>query len=81
MNFPEAPAAFIRAACVPVDRSWHASGTLDEAQVILAAHPEVSGSSIHVAPRSWPTTPACAGFWRLIQVQPAPPVGRMDGIR
>jgi len=34
---------------VPVDGSWHASGTLDEAQAILAAHPEVSGSSIHVA--------------------------------
>jgi ankyrin repeat protein len=45
----ETPAAFIRAACVPVDGSWHASGTLDEAQAILAAHPEVSGSSIHVA--------------------------------
>jgi ankyrin repeat protein len=44
-----APAAFIRAACVPVDGSWHASGTLDEAQAILAAHPEVSGGSIHVA--------------------------------
>jgi hypothetical protein len=45
----EAPAAFIRAACVPMDGSWHASGTLDEAQAILAAHPEVSGSNIHVA--------------------------------
>jgi ankyrin repeat protein len=45
----ETPAAFIRAACVPVDGSWHRSGTLDEAQAILAAHPEVSGSSIHVA--------------------------------
>lgn len=49
MNFTEACDAFIRAACVPVDGSWHASGTLDEAQAILAAHPEVSGSSIHVA--------------------------------
>jgi len=45
----EAPAAFIRAACVPVDGSWHASGTLDEAQAILAAHPEVSWSSIYAA--------------------------------
>ncbi len=44
-----APDAFIRAACVPLDGSWHASATLDEAQAILAAHPEVSGSSIHVA--------------------------------
>ena len=49
MNFTEAPAAFIRAACVPVDGSWHASGTLDEAQAILASHPEMNSSNIHVA--------------------------------
>jgi hypothetical protein len=49
IDLAEAPAAFIRAACVPVDGSSHASGTLDEAQAILAAHPEVSTSSIHVA--------------------------------
>jgi hypothetical protein len=49
MGLAEALAAFIRAACVPVDGSWHASGTLDEAEAILAAHPEVSGCSIHVA--------------------------------
>jgi hypothetical protein len=49
IDLAEASAAFIRAACVPVDGSWHASGTLDEAQAILAAHPQVSGSSIHVA--------------------------------
>src|SRR5215469_13117137 len=49
MDLAEASAAFIRAACVPVDGSWHASGTLDEAEAILAAHPEVIGSSIHVA--------------------------------
>jgi Ankyrin repeats (many copies)/Ankyrin repeats (3 copies) len=49
IDLAEASAALIRAACVPVDGSWHASGTLDEAQAILAAHPEVSGSSIHVA--------------------------------
>jgi Ankyrin repeats (3 copies) len=48
VNCPETAAAFIRSACVPVDGSWHASGTLDEAEAILAAHPEVSGSSIHV---------------------------------
>jgi ankyrin repeat protein len=34
---------------VPVDGSWHASSTLHEAQAILAAHPEVRSSSIHVA--------------------------------
>jgi hypothetical protein len=49
MDLAEAPSAFIRAACVPVDGSWHASGTLDEARSILAAHPQVRGSSIHVA--------------------------------
>ena len=38
MDFTDAPAAFIRAACVAVDGSWHASGTLDEAQAILASH-------------------------------------------
>jgi hypothetical protein len=49
IDLTEMAAAFIRAACVPVDCSWHASGTLDEAHAILAAHPEVSGSSIHIA--------------------------------
>jgi ankyrin repeat protein len=49
MDLAEAPATFIRAACVPVDGSWHASGTLEEAQAILAAHPQVSASSIHVS--------------------------------
>jgi ankyrin repeat protein len=41
-------AAFIRAACVPRDDS-HASGTLDDANAILAAHQEVAGSDIHTA--------------------------------
>jgi hypothetical protein len=49
IDLADARGAFIRAACVPVDGSWHASGTLEEAQAILAAHPEVGGSSIHVA--------------------------------
>lgn len=40
-------AAFIEAACVPLDQ--HASGTLDEAEAILATHPEVAASSIHTA--------------------------------
>ena len=38
---------FIRAACVPFEA--HESGTLDEANGILARHPEVAGSSIHTA--------------------------------
>jgi ankyrin repeat protein len=44
----DAVSAFLEAACVPLDRG-HASGTLDEAQAILTAHPEVAGSSIYTA--------------------------------
>lgn len=42
-------AEFIRAACVPLDASSHASGTLEGAEAILAAHPEVSSSDVHTA--------------------------------
>jgi ankyrin repeat protein len=41
-------AAFIRAACVPRD-SWHASGTLEAAQALLAAHPEIARAAIGTA--------------------------------
>ncbi|HEX4601971.1 MAG TPA: ankyrin repeat domain-containing protein [Gemmatimonadales bacterium] len=41
-------AAFIEAACVPLD-SGHATGTLEGAAVILAAHPEVATQDIHAA--------------------------------
>jgi ankyrin repeat protein len=41
-------AAFLEAACVPLDRG-HASGTLDDAQAILAARPEVADHDIHTA--------------------------------
>ncbi|HEU0012883.1 MAG TPA: ankyrin repeat domain-containing protein [Longimicrobium sp.] len=41
--------AFLRAACAPLDGASHASGTLDEAQAILAAHPEAAHASIHAA--------------------------------
>jgi ankyrin repeat protein len=41
-------ADFIVAACVPLD-SGHASGTLDRAEAILAARPEVARSDIHAA--------------------------------
>jgi ankyrin repeat protein len=44
----DAVTAFIEAACVPLD-SGHASGTLEPAEAILAAHPEVAGSNIHTA--------------------------------
>jgi ankyrin repeat protein len=41
-------AAFIEAACVPLD-SGHASGTLERAEAILAAHPAVASSNVHTA--------------------------------
>jgi ankyrin repeat protein len=41
-------AAFIEAASVPRD-SWHASGTLELAEAILATYPEVANSDIHTA--------------------------------
>lgn len=40
--------AFIEAACVPLD-CGHASGTLDHAREILAAHPAVATQSIYAA--------------------------------
>ena len=40
--------AFLVAACVPRD-AWHASGTLELAEAILAAHPGVTSSDIHTA--------------------------------
>jgi ankyrin repeat protein len=40
--------AFIEAACVPLDAS-HASGTLDLAESLLAAHPEIATANIHTA--------------------------------
>jgi hypothetical protein len=40
--------AFIRAACVPRD-GGHASGTLDEAEMILKRYPQVARSNIWVA--------------------------------
>src|SRR4029434_5540367 len=41
-------AAFLEAACVPLD-SGHASGTLERAEAVLVAHPEVTSCDIHVA--------------------------------
>jgi ankyrin repeat protein len=41
-------AAFVEAACVPRD-SLHSSGTLERAEAILAAHPEVLNSDVHTA--------------------------------
>jgi ankyrin repeat protein len=39
---------FITAACVPLD-SGHASGTLDDAEAILAVNPGIAGCDIHTA--------------------------------
>ena len=47
-NADDALAAFIDAACVPLD-TGHASGTLERADAILAAHPEIANSGIHAA--------------------------------
>jgi ankyrin repeat protein len=41
-------AAFLVAASVPRE-GWHASGTLDHAAAILAAHPEIARRNIHTA--------------------------------
>jgi ankyrin repeat protein len=41
-------AAFIDAACVPLDRG-HATGSLERAESIRAAHPEVASTIIHSA--------------------------------
>jgi|SRR5580704_5191751 len=42
-------AAFIQAACVPFDGSSHASGNLDRAEAILAAHPGIAGENMFAA--------------------------------
>jgi ankyrin repeat protein len=39
---------FVEAACAPLD-GGHATGTLERAQAILAAHPELAVASIHAA--------------------------------
>ncbi len=41
-------AAFIEVACVP-RHSWHGSGTIDHAELILARYPDVARSNIHTA--------------------------------
>jgi hypothetical protein len=46
---PTGPLAdFIVAACVPLDR-LHSTGTLERADAILAAHPELARLDIHAA--------------------------------
>ena len=38
----------VEAACVPLDEA-HVSGTLERANAVLAAHPDLAGSSLHAA--------------------------------
>lgn len=40
--------AFIEAACVPRD-AWHATGTLERAELLLASHPGVASRDINAA--------------------------------
>ena len=47
-NTADPTLAFIEAACVPRD-AWHATGTLERAQSLLAAHPDIASSDIHAA--------------------------------
>ena len=47
-NSPDPVAAFIKAACAPRD-SGHRTGTLEEATVLLAAHPDIATANIFVA--------------------------------
>src|SRR4051812_34794646 len=48
-DIPENPLnSFIVAACVPLD-SGHASGTLDQAEAIRAAHPGIATADIYTA--------------------------------
>lgn len=62
---PDSRAAFIEAACVPLDRS-HASGTLEQAEAILAEHPEVATSDVHTAA----ILGDAAGVRRFLEVDP-----------
>jgi ankyrin repeat protein len=47
-NLADPLSAFLAAACVD-PHGWHASGTLEHAQAILARHPEVATDSIYSA--------------------------------
>lgn len=49
MTDAEHVSGFIMAASVPLDGSWHASGTLDRAREILASHPDVGTADIYAA--------------------------------
>jgi hypothetical protein len=48
MGILDPVAAFLEAACVPLD-DWHGAGTLDQAEDLLRAHPQIAGHDIHTA--------------------------------
>jgi ankyrin repeat protein len=41
--------AFIEAACIPMDGSWHSTGTLDRASAMLAADPAIATANVYTA--------------------------------
>jgi ankyrin repeat protein len=47
-SLPDPVAAFIEQACIP-QHSWHGSGTLEHAEMILERYPEVAASNIYTA--------------------------------
>jgi ankyrin repeat protein len=49
INLDDPITAFVEAACVPMDGAWHASGSLDRAQLILAQHPEIAEHDVYTA--------------------------------
>jgi Ankyrin repeats (many copies) len=49
IDFSDPVTVFTEAACIPMDGSWHGSGTLDGAQAILAEHPRVAEHDIYTA--------------------------------
>jgi ankyrin repeat protein len=57
--------AFLEAACIPRD-AWHASGTLEMAEAILAAYPRVANSDIYTVA----VLGDDAGVRRLLQLDP-----------
>ena len=48
MTTADALADFVEAACVPLD-SGHATGTLERAQAILSAHPDLADGNVYAA--------------------------------
>jgi len=41
--------AFIKAACIPMDGSWHSTGGIDRARGIITKNPEIAAESIYTA--------------------------------